>query len=298
VIDLDIKGFFDNLDHHLVVKAVAHHLDPGQEWILLYVRRWLAAPLQQPDGSLAARDRGSPQGSAISPLLANLFMHYAFDSWMAREHPTVAFERYCDDVVIHCETREQAVRVRDAIAARLAECGGLQLHPEKTRIVYCQDGKRRGAHEYRSFTFLGYTFRSRMVRTRTGRFFFGFNPAVSDEAAKRIRRQIRSWRLHLRSGSHLGDLARAINPIVRGWTNYYGRYYKSELVYLLDGINHYLMRWATRKFKRLYRRRRQAWKRLGDVASRYPNLFAHWQFGLGHRPDDGSRVSREVYARF
>jgi RNA-directed DNA polymerase len=280
VIDLDIQGFFDNLDHDLVVKAVAHHLNPDQRWILLYVQRWLTAPLQRQDGTLVARDRGSPQGSAISPLLANLFMHYAFDAWMAREHPAIRFERYCDDVVVHCETQQQACQVRDAIAARLAECGGLRLHPDKTRIVYCQDGKRRGAHEHRAFTFLGYTFRSRMVRTKTGRYFFGFNPAVSDEAAKRIRRQIRSWRLHLRSGSTLGDLAQAINPIVRGWINYFGRFYKSELVYVLSGINHYLIRWATRKFKRLRRRRHRAWQRLGDIARRYPRLFAHWQFGV------------------
>jgi RNA-directed DNA polymerase len=280
VIDLDIRGFFDNLDHSLVVKAVAHHLNPDQRWILLYVQRWLQAPVQRPDGTLVARDRGSPQGSAISPLLANLFMHDAFDAWMAREFPAVQFERYCDDVVVHCETQEQAIQVREAIAGRLAECGGLQLHPDKTRIVYCRDGKRRGAHEHRSFTFLGYTFRSRMVRARIGRFFFGFNPAVSDEAAKRIRRQIRTWRLHLRSGSTIGDLARAINPIVRGWINYYGRFYKSELVYVLDGINHYLMRWATRKYKRLRRHRRRAWERLATVARYHPGLFAHWRFGV------------------
>jgi RNA-directed DNA polymerase len=280
VIDLDIKGFFDNLDHDLVVKAVAHHLNPDQRWILLYVQRWLTAPLQQADGTLVGRNRGSPQGSAISPLLANLFMHYAFDAWMAREYPAVRFERYCDDVVIHCGTRQQAEQVRDAVAVRLAECGGLQLHPDKTRIVYCQDGKRRGAHEHRSFTFLGYTFRSRRVRTRTGAYFFSVNPAVSDEAAKRIRRQVRSWRLHLRSGSTLGDLARQINPIVRGWINYYGRFYKSELIYVLNGINHYLMRWAMQKFKRLRRHRQRAWERLGYVASQYTNLFAHWQLGL------------------
>jgi group II intron reverse transcriptase/maturase len=280
VIDLDIKGFFDNLDHDLVVKAVAHHLNPDQRWILLYVQRWLTAPLQKQDRTLVARDRGSPQGSAISPLLANLFMHYAFDTWMAREYPAARFERYCDDVVIHCETRQQAEQIRDAVAVRLAECGGLQLHPDKTRIVYCQDGKRRGAHEHRSFTFLGYTFRSRRVRTRTGAYFFSVNPAVSDEAAKRIRRQIRSWRLHLRSGSTLGDLARQINPIVRGWINYYGRFYKSELIYVLNGINHYLMRWAMQKYKRLRRHRQRAWERLGYVASQYPNLFAHWQLGL------------------
>lgn len=280
VIDLDIKGFFDNLDHELVVKAVAHHLTPDQRWVLLYVRRWLQAPLQKADGTLVGRDRGSPQGSAISPLLANLFMHYAFDAWMAREFPAVRFERYCDDVVVHCDTQEQAKRVRDAIAARLAECGGLQLHPDKTRIVHCQDGKRRGSHEHRWFTFLGYTFRSRRVRTRTGEYFFGFNPALSDEAGKRIRRQIRRWRLHLRSGSSLGDLARAINPTVRGWIGYYGRFYKSELIYVLKSINYYLMRWATQKFKRFRRRRARAWDWLGDIARLYPGGFAHWQFGV------------------
>lgn len=280
VIDLDIKGFFDNLDHQLVVQAVAHHLSPDQQWVLLYVRRWLAAPLQQADGTLVARDRGSPQGSAISPLLANLFMHYAFDLWMARQFPAVRFERYCDDVVVHCHTQQQAQRVREAIADRLAECGGLQLHPDKTRIVYCQDGKRQGSHEHCSFTFLGYTFRSRKVRTRTGRYFFSFTPAVSDAAGKRIRRQIRDWRLHLRSGSSLQDLAREINPIVRGWITYYGRFCKSELVSVLRGLNGYLLRWATQKFKRYRRRRARAWDRLGEIARLYPGLFAHWQFGV------------------
>ena len=148
VIDLDIKGFFDNLDHDLVLKAVAHHT--GQKWILLYVERWLKAPLQRPDGSLVARNRGSPQGSAISPLLANLFMHYAFDAWMAREFPAIAFERYCDDVVIHCRSETEAHLVRQAIAERLDECGGLQLHPGKTRVVYCKDGTRRGSYGHTS----------------------------------------------------------------------------------------------------------------------------------------------------
>jgi RNA-directed DNA polymerase len=214
VIDMDIRGFFDDLDHDLVLRAVAHHTD--QRWILLYVRRWLQAPMQRQDGSLLARDRGSPQGSAISPILANLFMHYAFDAWMAREYPGVRFERYCDDVVVHCRSEIQAHHVREAIAVRLAECGGLELHPDMTRIVYCKDGKRRGSYEHTSFTFLGYGFRVRKVRTKTGKYFFSFNPAVSDEAAKRIRGQIRSWRLHLRSGMALEQLAREINPVSCG----------------------------------------------------------------------------------
>jgi len=275
VIDLDIQGFFDNLDHDLVLKAVAHHTD--QRWILLYVQRWLNAPLQQQDGSLVAWDRGSPQGSVISPLLANLFMHYAFDAWMGRTFPAVSFERYCDDVVVHCRSEAEAHQVRDAIAVRLAECGGLQLHPDKTRIVYCRDGKRRGSAKHTALTFLGYTFRSRKVRARDGSYFFSFNPAISDEAAKRIRAQIRAWRLHLRSGSTLQDLARTINPIVRGWIAYYGRFYKSALVFSPKGINEYLMRWTMQKYKRMRRRRRRARQRLVVVARHDPGLFAHWQ---------------------
>jgi RNA-directed DNA polymerase len=275
VIDMDIRGFFDNLDHDLVLRAVAHHTD--QRWILLYVRRWLQAPMQRQDGSLLARDRGSPQGSAISPILANLFMHYAFDAWMAREYPGVRFERYCDDVVVHCRSETQAHHVREAIAVRLAECGGLELHPDKTRIVYCKDGKRRGSYEHTSFTFLGYGFRVRKVRTKTGKYFFSFNPAVSDEAAKRIRGQIRSWRLHLRSGMTLEQLAREINPVVRGWINYYGRFYPSELVSSLNRINDYLVRWLVQKYKRFRGRWMRARDALGSHARLYPGLFAHWK---------------------
>ena len=275
VIDIDIHRFFDNLDHDLVLKAVAHHTD--QRWILLYVQRWLRAPLMAQDGSLHARDRGSPQGSAISPLLANLFMHYACDSWMAREYPTVQFERYCDDIVVHCRSEDQAHLVRRGIAARLAECGGLQLHPDKTRIVYCKDGTRRGSYEHTSFTFLGYTFRSRRVRLKTGKYFFGFNPAISDEAAKRVRAQIRSWRLHQRSRSTLSDLAHEINPIVRGWINYYGRFYPSKLVYSLNRINDYLVRWTEWKRKRYRGRWMQARRAMRRAYQTQPALFAHWR---------------------
>jgi RNA-directed DNA polymerase len=276
VLDIDIRGFFDNLDHDLVLKAVGRHTD--QRWVLLYVARWLKAPLQRPDGSLVARDRGSPQGSAISPLLANLFMHYAFDTWMAREHPGIRFERYCDDVVVHCRTEAEAHHVLEAIGQRLAACGGLQLHPAKTRIVYCKDGTRTGSYEHVAFTFLGYTFRSRKVQLATGKTFFGFNPAVSDQAAKRIRAQIRSWRLHRRSGSTLEDLACEVNAFVRGWVNYYGRFYRSALGTSLNRINHYLVRWHMQKFKRYRRRWRRAREALRKTARYNPRLFAHWAF--------------------
>lgn len=191
--------------------------------------------------------------------------------------PTVRVERYCDDVVVHCRSEADAHQVRDAIAARLGECGGLQLHPDKTRIVYCQDGKRCGSYEHTSFTFLGYGFRVRKVRTKHGSYFFSFNPAISDEAAKRIRAQIRSWRLHLRSGSSLTDLARGINMVLRGWINYYRRFYPSALVYSLNRINDYLVRWIVQKYKRYRGRWMRARDALGRAAALHPRLFAHWQ---------------------
>ena len=277
VIDLDIKKFFDSVPHDLVLKVVEHHTD--QKWILLYVRRWLQAPVQQPDGTVVARDRGTPQGSAISPLLANLFMHYAFDSWMAREYPDLRFERYCDDAVVHCVSEQQARQVRDAIAGRLAQVG-LELHPDKTRIVYCKDDDRRGDHEVTSFTFLGYTFRPRLAKSKYGKHFVSFLPAVSRDAVTSMSREIRSWHIAKRSDKSLTDLARMFNNIVQGWINYYGRFYKSMLYPLLKRLNRALMRWACRKYKRLKRRERKAMHWLAEVDHRAPGLFAHWRFGV------------------
>ena len=280
VLDMDIRAFFDSVPHDLVLKAVAHHTD--QRWVLLYVERWLKAPLQREDGSLVARDRGTPQGSAISPLLANMFMHYAFDAWIAREHPAIQFERYCDDVIVHAASEKQARDLRAVIASRLAECG-LELNEQKTRIVYCKDSIRRGSHEHESFDFLGYTFRPRLSRGKSGGQFVNFLPAVSDNARKRIGREIRRWRLHVRSGTTLTELARSINVIVRGWIGYYGRFYRSMLARLLRRINEYLVRWAMRKYKRLRRSPAKARRLLASVARRQPDLFAHWR--IGARPD-------------
>jgi len=280
VIDVDIRAFFDTLDHELVLRAVRKHTD--QKWILLYVERWLKAPMQREDGTLAARERGSPQGSAISPLLANLFLHYAFDKWMERSFPHIRFERYCDDVVVHCISEQQARDVRDAIAQRLAECR-LEMHREKTRIVYCKDDDRRGHYEHERFDFLGYCFRPRLSTSRNGKHFVNFTPGISDEAAKAIRRTIRGWRLDERSDKTLGDLARMFNVIVQGWINYYGRFRKSALRAPLRPLNGYLARWANRKYKRLRRHRHRAQEFVANVARREPNLFAHWRLGL--RPD-------------
>jgi len=282
VIDMDIRAFFDTVPWDLVRKAVAHHISPGQRWILLYVERWLKAPLQQADGTLVARDRGTPQGSAISPLIANLFMHYAFDAWMARDFPGIWFERYCDDAVVHCASEKQARHMRAAIAARLAEVG-LELHPGKTRIVYCKDADRRGDHEVTSFTFLGYEFRPRLAKNRHGKHFVSFLPAVSRDAMKAMGAEIRSWHWAKRSDKSLGDLALMFNSVVQGWINYYGRFYRSRLLYFLRGLNRHLMRWACRKYKRLKRRERRAMAWLAEIARRSPHLFAHWR--LGARPD-------------
>jgi len=271
-IDLDIQKFFDSVSWDLMLKAVAANTD--LPWVLLYVKRWLQAPVQLPDGTLQQRDQGTPQGSPVSPVLANLFLHYAFDMWMAREFPTVRFERYVDDAVVHCVSERQARQVLAALQDRMVDVG-LRLHPDKTRIVYCKDGKRRGDYEHTAFTFLGFTFRPRGARAKDGRRFLSFMPAISKDALKKISAEVRSWRLHRRTGHTFTDLARMINPIVRGWMNYYGAFYRSALYGLLTRINAYLMRWVRKKYRR-YRGRQefqQAWAR---VTKQYPRFIAHW----------------------
>jgi RNA-directed DNA polymerase len=276
VVDLDIRAFFDSVPHDLLMKAVAHHTD--ERWVQLYIERWLKAPMQMPDGTLVAREKGTPQGSPISPLLANLFMHYAFDQWMGREFPGCPFERYADDVVAHCDTEEQARTLRAAIAERLGALG-LELHPDKTKLVYCKDASRRGDSEHTSFDFLGYTFRGRRALGRRG-IFTSFLPAMSDKATKAKGQQIRAWHLNRRSGTDLSGLAEAINPQVRGWINYYGAFYRSALHSLAARIDEHLIRWAMQKFKRLRRSPARAWAWLHDAQQRQPRLFAHWQLAL------------------
>jgi RNA-directed DNA polymerase len=275
MIDLDVQKFFDSVPWDLMVKAVQANTTHEQRWIVLYVRRWLAAPILMPDGRLADRDRGTPQGSAISPVLANLFMHYAFDTWLEREFPAVRFERYADDAVVHCATERQAKVVLAALAARMEEVG-LRLHPAKTKIVYCKDRKRRLGYEHTLFTFLEYTFRVRKAPTRDGTSMFAaFLPAVSKDALKRMSEEVRSWRIHLRTTTDLADLAGWINPVVSGWMTYYGRFYRTELNTLLRRINTYLVRWARRKFRRLrsFKKAKRWWH---GLLQRQPALFAHW----------------------
>ncbi len=274
VLDLDISSFFDSIDHELLMKALRWHTDC--KWILLYTERWLTAPVQLPDGTLQERDRGTPQGGVISPLLANLFLHYAFDAWMGKNHPEIPFERYADDIICHCETEEQAESLRAALEERFRQCN-LELHPEKTRIVYCKDSGRKGGHTQEKFDFLGFTFRPRLAKSRWGEYFVGFMPAISNKAAEKISQRIRSWRVHLRTDKTLEDLARMFNPVTCGWINYYGSYYRSALYPLFDRLDLFLARWAEWKYKSLRGRKRRARQWLRGVKKREPGLFAHWR---------------------
>jgi RNA-directed DNA polymerase len=274
VVDLDIRAFFDSMDHALLMRAVRKHTQ--NPWMLLYIGRWLKAPVQLEDGTIQGRDRGTPQGGVISPLLANLYLHYAFDKWMQRNHAGKPFERYADDCIIHCKTEKEAQCVIRQIAERLTECG-LELHPVKTKIVYCRDGYRRGKYHTVQFDFLGYSFRPRHAMSRRGNLFLSFIPAVSVKAAKSMRDTIRRWKTHRWTQLTIEDLARTFNPVLRGWINYYGQFYRSRLAPILGQFDYALERWARRKYKRLKgsQTRARAW--IKRLALQNPSLFVHWQ---------------------
>lgn len=274
VLDLDIKGFFDNIDHELMMRAVRRHTE--ERCCLLYIERWLQTPVVMPDGQRHKPEKGTPQGGVISPLLANLFLHYAFDEWMRRKYPNIPFERYADDGVCHCKTKAEAEGLKEVLVRRFAEVG-LELHPQKTKIVYCKDSDREGNYPVTKFDFLGYTFQARRSKNRWGKFFVNFSPAMSNKAGKSIRRELRSWSLQNRSDKSLNDLARMFNAKIQGWINYYGRFYKSAMYPTLRHIDKCLERWAMRKFKKLVRHRRRASQWLAAVSYRDANLFAHWR---------------------
>ena len=280
VIDMDIQGFFDNIDHNLMLHAVRKHTT--SRWMLLYIERWLKAPAQLADGSRIERKQGTPQGGVISPLLANIFLHHVFDEWIRVAHPGVVFARYADDIIVHCRTEAQAQVILKAIKQRLARCK-LNLHPDKTKLVYCKDTKRPGSYLHESFDFLGYSFRPRLCKGRTC--FTGFTPAVSKSAIKAISARIRNWKIQLWSTSSLEDIAKRINPVVRGWLNYYGKYRRTALYPILRQIQYALVRWAMRKYKKLRGHWLRATHWLGRIARREPRLFASW--GFGFRPSAG-----------
>lgn len=277
VLEFDIRGLFDNIDHHLLMKAVKKHTDDS--WLLLYIERWITASVQQADGSVVARDRGVPQGGVISPVLSNLFMHYAFDSWMSRDYPDSPWCRYADDGLAHCRTLAEAEQLKAALEERLHECG-LEMHPVKTKIVYCKDDDRRGSYPVTSFDFLGYTFCARRSKNKRGKHFINFSPAMSNPAGKAIRQEVRSWSMPKRSDKSIEDLSQMFKAKIQGWINYYGRFYRSQMYMTLRYINSKLVWWAMRKFKKLFRHRRRAEHWLGRIAEKFPSLFPHWRMGL------------------
>jgi RNA-directed DNA polymerase len=273
VLEYDIRGLFDNIGHELLLKALRHHCN--ERWVLLHVERWLTAPMQGPDGQASLRTVGTPQGGPLSPLLANLFLHYALDNWLVRRHPDVPFCRYADDGILHCRSEAEAVGLRERLAERLHECG-LEMHPEKTRVVYCKDSRRTQAYEHVQFDFLGYTFRPRRVVDGQGRFRTGFTPAVSAQAQTAMRQFLRERGLADRSDLSLEQIAGWLAPRIRGWMAYYCRFRGSEFQPVADYIDGLIVRWAMRKYKRLRGHKIRAIAWLDRVKRRSPALFPHW----------------------
>ena len=276
LLDLDIKSFFDTIDWELLGGVLRRYTDC--KWVLLYIERWLKAPVRMPDGRLVERKQGTPQGAVISPLLANVFLHEVFDGWMTRQYPGIPFERYADDIICHCGSEAQARALREALEQRLIQWH-LELHPHKTKIVYCKDANRRGSYPEHRVDFLGYTFRPRSSKNRRGQVFVSFAPAVSEQAAKAMRQRMRRWRLHHRNDLALEEIAQWVQPVLAGWVRYYGRFHSSTLRRALRTLDDFLVRWAQRKYKRLRTHRRRAWQWLWRVHARQPDLFAHWALG-------------------
>jgi group II intron reverse transcriptase/maturase len=273
VVDMDIKGFFDNIPHDLMIKAVSKHTK--DKWVLLYVERWLKASVQLAGGVIEVRTMGTPQGGVISPLLANLFLHYAFDYWMQRNHPSIQFERYADDAIVHCDTEADAAKLKSEIAKRMEQCG-LELHPEKTKVVYCKDANRKEDYRCFSFDFLGFCFRPRLSRNRHGQYFVNFSPAIAPKAKKGIFAEIRQWCLHRRSDLSVKEIAQKLNPAVRGWIEYYGAFFPSELIFLVHHLDKLLYRWVIRKYKKQGSNFKKAERWVKRLKSRNPDFFVHW----------------------
>jgi RNA-directed DNA polymerase len=276
VLEFDIKGLFDNIRHDILMEMVKKHTK--EQWIILYIQRWLTAPFQMEDGTIVSRTSGTPQGGVISPVLANLFLHYVFDDFMVNEFKTIPWARYADDAVAHCVSLKQAKYLQKRLQERFGEYG-LQLNLEKTRIVYCKDDDRKGVYPNITFDFLGYTFKPRGAKNKYGKYFTNFLPAIAEKAKKSIRKEVRGWKLQLKVDRDLWDIANMFNKQIQGWINYYTHFYKSEMYGVLRYINGYKVKWVRRKYKkRKHRRKAEYW--LGSVAQRDRNLFAHWKFGI------------------
>ena len=277
VLEFDIKGLFDNIDHELLLRAVRKHVTC--KWALLYIKRWLTAPIDK-DGIIIERTRGTPQGGVISPMLSNLFLHYTFDLWMGRAHPDLPWCRYADDGLVHCRSEQEAEAVKAELQTRMVECG-LEMHPTKTRIVYCKDSRRKGSYSNVKFDFLGYCFRPRRAKnSQDASVFCSFLPGVSASVLKSMRAAIRDLNLRGRTHVSMADIARQINPLLRGWIEYYGRFTRAALGPILRYVNQTIEAWMMRKFKRFMGRKAKAGRVLERLSRERPGLFAHWKIGI------------------
>lgn len=277
VLEFDLQSAFDNIDHVLLMKAVRHHT--ACRLSLLYIERWLKAPLVKEDGSIVERFKGTPQGGVISPLLFNLYLHYVFDLWMTRNFPNVPFARYADDGLIHCRSEQHATHIRKMLDERLKSCG-MELNQMKTKIVYCKDANRSASYSNIQFEFLGYTFRNRLAKSHEGKYFSSFTPAVSNASAKHIRQSMRELGIARWTNAELEDIALCVNSKILGWWNYFGKHNPAMLKDVLSHLNRILIKWVMRKYKRFRGSKRRARQWLGDVARRDSKLMAHWQLGI------------------
>lgn len=277
LLEYDIVGLFDNLDHKLLMKAVRKHTDC--KWIILYITRWLKTPMQLSDGSLQEKTKGVMQGGVISPVLSNLFLHYVFDVWMKKNHPTIPWCRFADDALAHCKTEQQAQQLLAELKQRFKNCG-LELHPDKTKIVYCKDGKRKRKYPTVTFDFLGYTFRQRVCKnTKDNTLFMNFTPAVSKAALNTMRSETRKLNIRNRTNLSLNDIAKWFNPVLQGWINYYGKYTKTAMQPIARHFNCTLVAWAMKKYRHLQNHKIKAGRLMESVARTNPHLFAHWRMG-------------------
>ncbi len=276
VLEFDIKGLFDNIDHSLLMRAVRKHTEC--KFTILYIERWLTADMVMPNGDTIKRTRGTPQGGVISPVLANLFLHYVFDKWLEINYPDIKWCRYADDGLLHCKTLKQAEFFKDILRKRFIECG-LEMHPEKTKIAYCKDADRRKDYPITSFDFLGYTFRPRVAKNKYGKLFTSFLPGVSKEALKAMNAETRKRGFRNSTELSLEDISRMYNSVLRGWFNYYGKYYPSALAPLWRHFNRTLVAWAMRKYKKLKGKSRTI-EMFERIVKQNPKLFVHWQKGI------------------
>jgi group II intron reverse transcriptase/maturase len=277
-IDLDIKGFFDNIDHQKLMLAVEKHVP--ENWVRLYIQRWLEMPVLAKSGELIQKQgKGTPQGGVISPLLANLFLHYAFDKWLEKTDGAANFTRYADDVIVHCKSEVHAKQTLNAIGLRM-KMVGLELHPQKTKIVYCRDYRRKGNYPLVKFDFLGYSFQPRSAKSKkTGKLFLGYDCAISISSRKRIADKLGELEVEKLSFKSIVGIAQYLNPMIRGWVNYYGRFRGYELSKVFQLLRKRLVRWARKRYKRYKTSLNRAYEWLDRVRLQYPNLFYHWQVG-------------------